>query len=128
MHIAIVVDEYGGTSGLVTLEDIIEEVVGEIWDEFDQQEQNILKISDDKFVGLGKTSIDELNELLDERIVEENDDFDTVGGMIYNAAGNIPKEDFSLTVGDYKFTVKEVLKRRIKKVVVEKSVNETSGK
>ncbi len=126
MHVAIVVDEYGGTSGLVTLEDIIEEVVGEIWDEFDQQEQNIKEIGVNKFVVLGKTAIHELNEWFGENLVEENDDFDTIGGMIYNAAGSIPKEDFSLAVRNYKFIVKEVLKKRIKKVIVEKTENVAS--
>ena len=128
MHIAIVVDEYGGTSGLVTLEDIIEEVVGEIWDEFDQQEQNIKEVGKNKFVVQGKTTIHELNEWFDESLVEENEDYDTVGGMIYNAAGSVPKEDFSLTVGNYKFTVKEVLKKRIKKVILEKTSELTSVK
>ena len=128
MHIAIVVDEYGGTSGLVTLEDIIEEVVGEIWDEFDQQEQNIKEVGKNKFVVQGKTTIHELNEWFDESLVEENEDYDTVGGMIYNAAGSVPKEDFSLKVGNYKFTVKEVLKKRIKKVILEKTSELTSVK
>lgn len=128
MHIAIVVDEYGGTSGLVTLEDIIEEVVGEIWDEFDQQEQNIKEVGTNKFIVQGKTTIHELNEWFEENLVEENEDFDTIGGMIYNAAGSVPKEDFSLNVGNYKFTVKEVLKKRIKKVILEKTSDVTSVK
>ena len=128
MHIAIVVDEYGGTSGLVTLEDIIEEVVGEIWDEFDQQEQNIKEVGTNKFIVQGKTTIHELNEWFEENLVEENEDFDTIGGMIYNAAGSVPKEDFSLNVGSYKFTVKEVLKKRIKKVILEKTSDVTSVK
>ncbi len=126
MHIAIVVDEYGGTSGLVTLEDIIEEVVGEIWDEFDQQEQNIKEVGTNKFIVQGKTTIHELNEWFDDSLVQENEDFDTVGGMIYNVAGSVPKEDFSLNVGNYKFTVKEVLKKRIKKVILEKTSDVTS--
>jgi len=119
MHIAIVVDEYGGTSGLVTLEDIIEEVVGEIWDEYDQQESNIKEISPGKLLVIGKTTVHELNEYLGENLVEENEDFDTIAGMIYDSSGSIPKEDFSLVVGNYKFTVKEVLKKRIKKVAIE---------
>jgi magnesium and cobalt exporter, CNNM family len=123
MHVAIVVDEYGGTSGLVTLEDIIEEVVGEIWDEFDQQEQNVKEVAGNKLIVQGKTTIYELNEFIGEKLVEDNEDFDTVGGMIYSEAGKVPKEDFSLVIGDYRFTVKEVLKKRIKKVIVEKLNN-----
>ena len=119
IHLAIVVDEYGGTSGLITLEDIIEEVVGEIWDEFDKAESNILTIEKNKFIALGKTKLDDLNEQLKTKIIAD-DDFDTLGGFIFNKAGNIPKEGFAFEDGNFKYTVKEIQKKRIKKVLIEK--------
>ena len=64
IHLAIVVDEYGGTAGLISLEDIIEEVVGDIWDEFDKEENQLIKISDNQYIALGKAKLDEINESL----------------------------------------------------------------
>ncbi len=119
MHLAIVVDEYGGTSGLITLEDIIEEVLGDIWDEFDKAENNIVKLDNNNFIALGKTKLDDLNEQLNSKI-EIADDYDTLGGFIFNKAGNIPKEGFSFEDGNFKFTVKEVQKKRVKKVIIQK--------
>jgi len=119
VHLAIVVDEYGGTSGLITLEDIIEEVLGDIWDEFDKAENNIVKLDDNSFIALGKTKLDDLNEQLNSKI-EIADDYDTLGGFIFNKAGNIPKEGFYFEDGNFKFTVKEVQKKRVKKVIIEK--------
>jgi len=119
MHIGIVVDEYGGTAGLISLEDILEEIVGEIRDEYDKEENEITKISDKSYLILGKVSIDELNELLNYDFSSENDDYDTVGGFIFNQAGIIPQQGFQFVFSDYKFTVKEVSNKRIKKVIVE---------
>jgi gliding motility-associated protein GldE len=118
VHLAIVVDEYGGTSGLITLEDIIEEVLGDIWDEFDKAENNIVKLDNNSFIALGKTKLDDLNEQLNSKI-EIADDYDTLGGFIFNKAGNIPKEGFYFEDGNFKFTVKEVQKKRVKKVIIE---------
>lgn len=120
MHIAIVVDEFGGTAGLITLEDIIEEVVGEIWDEYDREEDNIKVISDDKYLVMGKTSISEMNNIIGVEIINEEADFETVGGFVFKTAGFIPKEGYSFINGNYKFTVKEVMRKRIKKVLIEK--------
>ena len=120
MHIAIVVDEYGGTSGLVTLEDIIEEVIGEIWDEYDQKEEPIKIEEDGSYIVLGKTTLYELNETLDEIIIPENENYDTVGGLVFTQSGSIPKEGYAMESGDYVFTVKEVVKKRIKKVHIKK--------
>ncbi|MGE5400720.1 MAG: hemolysin family protein [Ignavibacteriales bacterium] len=119
MHIGIVVDEYGGTAGLISLEDILEEIVGEIRDEYDKDENEITRISENAFLVLGKTSIEELNELLHVDLYSENDDYDTVGGFILNYAGTIPGEGYNFTYKNYKFTVKEILNRRVKKVIVE---------
>lgn len=121
LHLGIVVDEYGGTSGIISLEDIIEEIVGEIRDEYDKEEVEITKVDEDKYILLGKVPIDELNELFDYDFTSEDDDYDTVGGFIFNHAGTIPDEDFSFDYNEYfRFTVKEVVNNRINKVLVEK--------
>ncbi|MCX6167859.1 MAG: hemolysin family protein [Ignavibacteriales bacterium] len=120
MHLGIVVDEYGGTSGLISLEDILEEVVGEIRDEYDKEENEISKLSDTSYMILGKVSIDELNDLLGKDYSSENDDYDTIGGFIFNHAGSIPKQGFHFIHNNYKFTVTEVVNNRINKVLVEK--------
>lgn len=120
MHIAIVVDEYGGTAGLVTLEDIIEEIIGEIRDEYDKEENPVTKMDDKTFLVLGKLSIDDLNELLNTNILNDDEDFETVAGLVLNHAGNIPKEGYTFNLENHKFTVKEILKKRIKKVLIEK--------
>lgn len=122
-HIAIVVDEYGGTAGLITLEDIIEEVVGEIWDEYDVEEDTIIQIDENHFLVLGKTPIDELNERLGSDIISEEAGVETVGGLVFKTAGSVPKEGYEFTNDNFKFTVKEVHHKRIKKVLVERENN-----
>lgn len=124
MHISIVVDEYGGTAGLITLEDMIEEIIGEIRDEYDKEENPVNKVDDRSFMVLGKLSIDDLNELLNTNIKPENEDFETVAGMVLNHAGHIPKEGYSFELENHRFTVKEVLKKRIMKVLIEKQASE----
>lgn len=120
MHMGIVVDEYGGTAGLVSLEDILEEIVGEIRDEYDKEENEVTKLNETSYMLLGKMPIDELSTLLDREFSTEDDDYDTVGGFIFNHAGKIPDEGFTVTEGDFKFTVKEIYNKRIKRVLVEK--------
>ncbi len=119
-HIAIVVDEYGGTAGLITLEDIIEEVVGEIWDEYDKEEDIIKKIDEDSYLVLGKTPIDEINEAIGSQVITDETDFETIGGLVFKRAGTIPKEGYSFKINNFKFTVKEIHRKRIKKVLIEK--------
>lgn len=120
MHIAIVVDEYGGTAGLVSLEDLIEEVIGEIHDEYDKEEEPFIKLDEDKFIVLGKISIDELNELLNTDLSSEENEFETAAGLVLNNAGHIPREGYSFSINNWKLTVKEVLNKRIKKVLAER--------
>jgi putative hemolysin len=120
IHLAIVVDEYGGTSGLISLEDIIEEVVGDIWDEFDKEENHLIKIDENRFVALGKTKLDEINETLGVNILSEDDDYDTLGGFILDKAGSIPKDNYTFIESGIKFVVNEVQNKRIKKVILEK--------
>jgi putative hemolysin len=120
VHIAIVVDEFGGTSGLITLEDIIEEIIGEIWDEHDPEENTIKINSPENISVLGKVSISEINEALGRNFIPLGEDYDTVAGLVISKAGEIPKEGYSFNLENYRFTVKEVLKKRIKRVEIEK--------
>ncbi len=121
MHIAIVVDEYGGTAGLITMEDILEEIVGEIRDEMDEEEISYTKLDDNAFLLLGNIPVSVLNELLAEDFSSEDEDYETLGGLVLNNAGHIPKEGYSFEYKNHKFTVKEIANKRIKKVLVEKS-------
>jgi len=120
LHLGIVVDEYGGTSGLISLEDILEEIVGDIRDEFDKEENPIVKISDNTYLLSGRLPIDELSELLGIDLSNEDDDYDTLAGFILNHAGSIPEEGFSFIDKGIKFTVKEIHNKRINKILVEK--------
>jgi len=122
MHLAIVVDEYGGTAGLVTLEDIIEEVVGEIWDEYDKEEDQLGLVETNKWLALGKIPIDELNMIIGTSIKNEDEDFDTLGGFVLNHAGIIPSENYQFIHDGYKYIVKEIHKKRVKKILIEKLV------
>ncbi len=123
-HVAIVVDEYGGTAGLVALEDVIEEIIGEIRDEYDKEENPVKKIEDNKYIVLGKLPIDDLNELLNTTIASEDEDFETVAGLVLSHAGHIPKEGYSFKLENHKFTVEEILNKRINKVQIEKVPSE----
>ncbi len=120
MHLGIVVDEYGGTSGLISLEDILEEIVGDIRDEYDKEESQIIKLSENEYLISGKLSIEELNDLLKYNFSSDNKDYDTVGGFILDQAGIIPSQGFHFIYNKYKFTVKEIFNKRIRKVLVEK--------
>jgi gliding motility-associated protein GldE len=121
MHIAIIVDEYGGTAGLVSLEDIIEEILGEIRDEYDIEEEPIVKNNDGSFLVKGDLSITEINDILNIEIDTDDNNFETIGGLLLNKAGTIPKEGYSVISNNYKFTVKQTLKKRILKILVEKN-------
>ena len=123
-HLAIVVDEYGGTAGLVTLEDILEEIIGEIRDEYDKEENPVTKLDENSYLVLGKAAVDELSELLNTNLVQEHGDYETLGGFILDYAGHIPKEGYSFKLENHKFTVKEILNKRIKKVLIEKIESE----
>lgn len=123
MHMAIVVDEYGGTSGLITLEDIIEEIIGEIRDEYEKDEHLIQKISPNSLIVSGHVTIDELNDILNIDLPTIDVDYETIGGFVLHNAGMIPKINFSFVENGFKFTVKEIQNKRIKKILLE-NVNE----
>ena len=113
LHIAIVVDEYGGTSGLVTMEDIIEEIVGEIEDEYDTEPPPILELSAGSYMVDGPVTISDLNEQLDLKIPEK---FETVGGLIYDLVGSLPEKGQIVKYHNIKFVVHKVEGQRIVKV------------
>ena len=108
---AIVVDEYGGTAGIVTLEDLIEELVGEIRDEYDVEPDQIVDVKDGSFIVAGKSSIDEVAERLNVRI--ERQGFETVGGCLLNHLGRIPNAGETFHVGDLWIEVIGIEKRRV---------------
>lgn len=103
LHMAIVVDEYGGVFGLVTLEDIIEEIVGDIQDEYDEEGIMIEKLTDNQYLINARTSIDELNEKL--RINLPEDKSDTIGGFVYHLFGEVPKDGDSINFSNFEFVV-----------------------
>lgn len=119
-QIAIVVDEYGGTEGLITLEDLIEDILGNIQDEYDDEEEEIKKISDKKFTVDGSTSIEDIEELIGEDIYD--DDSDTIAGFVLTMLGRVPDEDEHPTVehSGYRFTIQNIEDRRIEEILIEK--------
>lgn len=117
VHISIVVDEYGGMAGLVTLEDIVEEIVGEIRDEYDQAEEVLYQqIDPDEYVFQGRIDLDDFNEIMDTHLVK--DVADTLGGYISAQVGHIPTGGEQLQIDQWLLTVEQVSGRRIRKVRV----------
>lgn len=120
IHMAVVVDEYGGTAGLVTLEDILEEIVGEIQDEYDQESPLYKKLSPTEFEADAMLPIDEANELLEEDVIPDQGDYETLGGFIYNQTGKIPSENELVEFGGFNFIVTGVEGQRITRIRIEK--------
>ncbi len=119
VHIAIVLDEYGGTAGLVTIEDLLEEIVGEIQDEYDEEEPLIIRISEDEARIDGRADVDDLAEMFDMNLgLEDADQYDTVGGLIYHRIGGVPKPGDQVIVGNLTLTVETTDGRRVGKVLV----------
>ncbi len=117
-HMAIVVDEYGGTAGLITMEDLLEEIVGEIFDEYDLEEIRIEPIDKKTIRVDGRVSLDEINELLNVKLPSE--EIETIGGFVYDLLGKIPAAGEKVTYNDLIFKVEKVERRRISKILIEK--------
>ena len=113
-HISIVLDEYGGTVGIATIEDLVEEVVGEIEDEYDQEEKEIQCINEKEYMLEGSTRLHDVKDIIGVDL--ESDEFDSIGGLILGEIGRFPEEKEEVTYKNIKFIVEQVDKNRIRKV------------
>jgi magnesium and cobalt transporter len=123
-HIALVVDEYGGVCGMVTIEDVLEQIVGDIADEydFDEDEDNIIRQDDAHWRVKADTEIADFNETLGTDFSDE--DYDTIGGLILKAAGQLPKRNERIQIGEWQFTVLRADSRRLHSLLVERTLVE----
>ena len=123
-HIALVVDEYGGVCGMVTIEDVLEQIVGDIADEydFDEDEDNIIRQDDAHWRVKADTEIADFNEVLGTEFDDE--DYDTIGGLVLKAAGQLPKRGDRFQIGEWQFTVLRADSRRLHSLLVERSLVE----
>jgi putative hemolysin len=129
VHIAIVLDEYGGTAGLVTIEDLLEEIVGEIQDEYDvHEEPMVVRLSDHEARVDGRAAVDDLAELFDTQLgLEDDDEYDTVGGLIYHRIGGVPSPGDEIDVDGLHLTVESTDGRRVGKVLVRRDPSQVEG-
>ena len=122
VHLAVVVDEYGGTSGIVSLEDVIEEIVGDISDEFDVDDLTYSKLDDKNFVFEGKTTLKDFYKIIklaDEAVFEtQKGEAETIAGFILEVSGSFPKIDSKINFKNYVFTIEALDKKRIKQIKV----------
>lgn len=117
-HFAVVVDEYGGTAGIITIEDVLEEIVGDIRDEYDVEEPPIEHVDDKRVRVSARLTLTELSELL--HFDFEREDISTVGGLVYEQFGRAPRQGESITIGGYRMTVERVERRRVQRVGFER--------
>ncbi len=124
-HIALVVDEYGGVCGMVTIEDVLEQIVGDISDEydFDENEDNIIRQDDAHWRVKADTEIADFNKVMGTEFSDE--DCDTIGGLVLKAAGLLPKRGESILIGEWQFTVLRADSRRLHSLLVERNLVET---
>ena len=116
-HLAIIIDEHGGVSGLITLEDALEEIVGEITDETDTVEHHIIKTKPNEWRVLGKSEIDEVNETI-KMDIPDSREYDTFSGYVLDQIGRIPHEKEQIPLGNFLVTVKEMDGNRIREYIV----------
>jgi len=118
-HIAIIVDEYGGVSGMVTIEDVLEQIVGEIEDEFDfdETEDNIIQDKNGHYRVKASTEIEDFNEFF--QVAFSNEEFSTIGGLIIHAFGHLPKRDEKITFQGFKITVLRADSRKLYSILLE---------
>jgi len=122
VHIAIVVDEYGGTSGIITIEDLIEEVFGEIEDEYDTEEQRLVPLDDGWVLVDGRLEIEELEEHLNMEVPKEN--FESVGGFIFHLIGRVPREGEAIEYPGLEIKIEAADDRKIERVRIRKTPDE----
>ncbi len=122
VHLAIVGDEYGGTAGLVTIEDLLEEIVGEIQDEYDEEEEMVVHLDDGRIRFDGRVSVDEIEEAWEdldlESLLDDRDEYDTIGGLIFHRLGGVPRPGDVVKIDGLTITVESTDGRRVGKVLV----------
>ncbi|MDR0551220.1 MAG: hemolysin family protein [Spirochaetaceae bacterium] len=116
LHIALVVDEYGGVSGIVSMEDILEEIIGDIQDEFDNEREDIVRLSDTAFLCDARVNLEDLNEELGLELPAS--DFDTLGGFVFNLFGKIPIQGEKITFNNIEFIMQDIEGRKINTVKI----------
>ncbi|MFA4858827.1 MAG: hemolysin family protein [Candidatus Margulisiibacteriota bacterium] len=121
-HLAVVVDEYGSTAGIVSLEDIVEEIVGEIHDEFEKAEKDYEKIGDATYVVSGGMTIGDINDLLGSSFPETVKEYDTIGGFVFEKLDKMPAVGDVVHFGDFTISVERILKRRITRVKISRNL------
>jgi CBS domain containing-hemolysin-like protein len=124
-HVALVTDEYGSVTGIVSLEDLLEELVGEITDEYDVEEPEIVEIDDGAYRVSGKTSIDDLNDVLGLELPDE--EWDTVAGLVLDIFGKIPLEGEECAFQGLRFRAEAVVGRRVNTVVIAREPDQAAG-
>lgn len=127
LHIAIAIDEYGGVSGIITMEDIIEEIVGDIQDEFDKEHEDILTVGNNIWLCDARVDLDDLNEKLEASF--PNEDFDSLGGFVFDLFGKVPVKYEKASWNNYDFIVQDMEGHRINVIkVIKKESEETDEK
>ena len=122
VHIAIAIDEYGGISGIVCLEDIIEQIVGDIQDEFDNEQEDIVAVGENLWICDARVNIDDLNEKLETSI--PNEEFDTLGGFVFDLFGKIPAKFEKASWNELDFIIQEMEGHRVNQIKIIKRVEE----